>query len=100
MLIGRSVRSSTRIEQTETQPSRLKLYALQFPRRAMNKGAGMREKLEDAAVDCRSVTFSGACEQVEQIRRLARRAAKDFRRQAFVEVQLSDVVVTFRMPCE
>jgi hypothetical protein len=58
----------------------------------------MREKLDDAAVDCRSVTFSGAYEQVDHIRRLALGAAKEFRRLAIVEVKLSDVVVIFRMP--
>ena len=58
----------------------------------------MRERLDDAAIDCRSVTFSGAYRQVDQIRRLALRTAKEFRRQALVEVSRSDVVVIFIMP--
>ena len=57
----------------------------------------MREKLADAAIDCRSATFPGAIGQADQIRRLAVEAAREFRRQATVEIKHFDVVVTFRM---
>ena len=70
---------------------------LQFPQALIDDRDKMREELADAAIDCRSVTFPGAIRQADQIRRLALEAAKEFRRQATVEVKRLDVVVNFRM---
>src|SRR6266536_3288434 len=60
-------------------------------------GDRMREKFADATIDCRSLTFAGASKQANQIRRHALEAAKEFRRHATIEVNCSDVVVTFTM---
>ena len=54
-------------------------------------------RLQDAAVDCRSVTFPGAAGQITLIRRLAFQVAGEFRRMVTVEVRGQDVTVAFSL---
>ena len=57
----------------------------------------MRQKLEDAAIDCRSVTLPGTAIYVNQIKRIAYEVAEQFRRMATIKVAGNDVVVSFMM---
>jgi hypothetical protein len=55
----------------------------------------MRQQLEDAAIDCRSVTIPGGADRTEQIKRVAFEVAGQFRRTVAIEINGSDVVVSF-----
>ena len=55
----------------------------------------LREQIEDAAIDCKSLTIVGASAQVTAIQRVALEVAGQFRRVATVEVSGNDVTVSF-----
>lgn len=62
-------------------------------------GNDMREELEDAAIDCRMLTFPNATAfQLGQIKRLAHEVATQFRRVVSVEVSGPDVIVSYALP--
>ena len=54
-------------------------------------------RLQDAAVDCQSVTFPGAAGQITLIRRLAFQVAGEFRRMVTIEARGQDVTVAFTL---
>jgi hypothetical protein len=57
----------------------------------------MREQIEDAAIDCGSVTFGGASARTNSIKREAYEVAGQFRRAVTVEVSGNDVIVSFTL---
>lgn len=59
--------------------------------------APMREQMEDAAIDCKSVTFKDESSQVIFIERVAYQVAGLFRRVATIKISGKDVTVSFMM---
>jgi hypothetical protein len=57
----------------------------------------MREQIEDAAIDCGSVTFAGALALETSIKREAYEIAGQMRRVVTVEVSENDVIVSFTL---
>jgi hypothetical protein len=55
----------------------------------------VRQQLEEAAIDCKSMTFHGASARVDQIKRVASEVAGQFRWTAMIEISGSEVVVSF-----
>jgi hypothetical protein len=55
----------------------------------------LRDQIEDAAIDCKSLTIAGASNQITSIKRAAHVVAGQFRRVATVEVNGKDVTVSF-----
>jgi hypothetical protein len=59
----------------------------------------VRQQLEDAAIDCRSVTIRGGSDRTEQIKRVAFAVAGQLRRMATIEINGRDLVVSFIVVC-
>jgi hypothetical protein len=55
----------------------------------------LRQQLEEAAIDCRSVTFHNGASRTQEIKRVAFEVGGQFRRAAMIEVNSRDVVVSF-----
>jgi hypothetical protein len=55
----------------------------------------VRRQLQEAAIDCKSMTFHGASARVDQIKRVAFEVAGQFRRTVMIEINGSEVVVSF-----
>ena len=54
-----------------------------------------RQQLEEAAIDCGSVTFHGASSVADRIKRVAFEVAEQSRRLVTIEIDSGDVVVSF-----
>jgi hypothetical protein len=57
----------------------------------------IREQLEDAAIDCKSIKFAGASDRLTPIKRVAHEVAGELRRVVTVEVSGKDVIVSFML---
>jgi hypothetical protein len=55
----------------------------------------MRQQLEEAAIDCRSVTFHNGASRTQEIKRVAFEVGGQFRRTVTIEINSRDVVVSF-----
>jgi hypothetical protein len=65
-----------------------------YPRRR-RRAFSVRQQLEEAAIDCRSVTFHNGASRTQQIKRVAFAVADKFGRTVAVEINGGDVVVSF-----
>ena len=77
-----------------------RLSALAPPRsypRQRRRAFSVRQQLEEAAIDCRSVTFHKGASRTQQIKRVAFAVAGKFRRTVTIEINGSDVVVSFTL---
>ena len=75
-----------------------RLSALPPPRSSPRQGRRalpLRRQLEEAAIDCKSVTIRNGANRIAQIKRVAFAMAGQFRRTVTVEINGRDVVASF-----
>ena len=74
--------------------------AILAPGTAVRYGDGamavpIRQQLEEAAIDCRSVTFHNGASRTQEIKRVTFEVGGRFRRTVTIEINSRDVVVSF-----